>query len=426
MTTFATQGGFGSASLQIVENATFFQLQKGFSSASLELLEDTFFALQKGFSSAGLGIGISIGRVFIGPTLYTPPLSITITSAQGSYVVTSQDGYFTIYPYVDGSYNEIELVITAGNAQYSGTLTITPTVPAVFDLFLMSIVGMATKLMNVPILGIAQGLFASDFCKCAYACDYVEKAFAGDNYRTNDTSSFLYRKLRTADTITLALHRRGVAVASLNSNTYGTYYASFASQPLYVGFIVDWGLVFTAFGGGQYEVVANKTLLGVATIETSRRFYLNSFDEMSANNTVKIEIRQNGNILSSPFDFTNLLAGGWPSAYRIPGSFGKRSPSFNQDSYESSDRSILAVQPSLQFEYTLSTHLLPSYIADVLSTDVPLSDSILISEYGLLSPRMYDRLPVSPVSVELKEQANGQEVYECVFSDAKNNTLRQY
>jgi hypothetical protein len=62
----------------------------------------------------------------------------------------------------------------------------------------------------------------------------------------------------------------------------------------------------------------------------------------------------------------------------------------------------------------------------VLSTDVPLSDSILISEYGLLSPRMYDRLPVSPVSEELKEQANGQEVYECVFTDFKNNTLRQY
>jgi len=286
--------------------------------------------------------------------------------------------------------------------------------------------GQAVKKQVRVMQGAAEVTIASDFCKCNYACEYVEKAFAGDNYRTNDTSSFLYRKLRTADTITLALHRRGAAVATLNSNTYGTYYSTFTAQPLYVGLIIDWGLVFTAFGGGQYEVVATKNILGVSSVETSRKFYLNSFDELSANNTVKIEIRQNGNVLSSPFDFTDLVAGGWPSAYRVPGSFGKRSPSFTSDSYESSDRSILAVQPSVQFEYTLSTYLLPSYIADVLSTDVTLSDSILISEYGLLSPRMYDRLPVTPVSVELKEQANGQEVYECVFTDAKNNTLRQY
>jgi hypothetical protein len=144
---------FSSTSISSAEQ-TFFPVKTGFNSSSIAYNSSTFFGLKLGLSSGSIGIGISVGRVFIGAVLYTAPINITITSAQGSYVVASENGYFTIYPYTDGGGTPIQLVMTANNGLYAGSATITPTVPGVFDLLLMSIVGMATKLLNVPILGM--------------------------------------------------------------------------------------------------------------------------------------------------------------------------------------------------------------------------------------------------------------------------------
>jgi hypothetical protein len=232
--------------------------------------------------------------------------------------------------------------------------------------------------------------------------------------------------VRTADTISLELHRKGAKVADLNSSTYGSFYASFAVQPLYVGFIIDWGLVFAAFGGGLYQVIAKKVILGVATTDSSRQFYLNTFDDQSANGTVKIEIKQDGNILSDVFDYTGLIAGGWPAYYRIPAWFGTKAPNLTTDTYESSDRTIRAVQPSVQYEYTMKTQILPSAIADAINSNVLLADAIFITSYALLAPRNYLRLPVSPISLTLSQEADRGEIYEAVFTDARNNTIRQY
>ena len=72
------------------------------------------------------------------------------------------------------------------------------------------------------------------FCVCGLACEYVEKVFSGANSYENDNSSFLYKKLRASDAITIELQKRGRKVADLNDNTLGVYYSTFTNQTLYV------------------------------------------------------------------------------------------------------------------------------------------------------------------------------------------------
>jgi hypothetical protein len=264
------------------------------------------------------------------------------------------------------------------------------------------------------------------FCVCGLACEYVEKAFAGANSYENDTSSFLYKKLRSADTIALELHKKGRKVASLNDNTLGTYYSTFSVQPLYVGFIVDWGLVFNAHGGGDYRIVARKSILGVSSAENSRAFYLNSFDDESANGTVKLSMNLNGNILSSIFDYTGLLTGGWVSNFRIPAKFGNKSPELTTDNYLSSEYKKISVVPSVSYEYTLATRLIPAVIADELNSNSLLSDSVKVTDYNLLNPRMYIDFECFPTGIELVQEADNKELYNVTFSDKFDNTRRTY
>ena len=264
-----------------------------------------------------------------------------------------------------------------------------------------------------------------DFCECAFSCEYVEKAFAGSSAYEADQSSFLYKKFRSADIIVLKIEKDGDYVATITDDTYGTYYPAFTAQPLYLGLVLDWTTVFNAFGGGKYRVVAEKTILGVSSVDYSRYFRLNAFDDFSANNTVKLEITQSSNVLSSPFDFTNLVAGGWVSKYRIPARFSNKVPELNTDSYLSSNRTNLGVQPSTTYNYSLKTQLIPSIIADMLNSEAVLANRVLITDYNLLTPRQYIDFPVFPVSIEEPIEADNKEIYTIVFTDEKANTLRK-
>jgi len=265
-----------------------------------------------------------------------------------------------------------------------------------------------------------------DFCVCGLVCDYVENVFAGSNSYENDNSSFLYMKFRSADTIALELHRKGRKVADLNDNTLGTYYSTFSVQPLYVGFVIDWGLVFNAHGGGNYTIVAKKTILGQLTTDTSRVFYLNSFDDESANGTVKLSITLNANILSSQFDYTNLLTGGWVSNYRIPAKFGNKSPELTVDNYLTSAYEQRQVVPSVSYEYTLATRMIPAVIADELNAGGVLADRALITDYNLLNARRYVDFNAFPKGIELAEEAGNKEIYNITFSDKFANTKRTF
>ena len=286
----------------------------------------------------------------------------------------------------------------------------------------MSGLAVTTDIEVVQVPEIARGV---DFCTCGLDCEYIEKAFAGSDVYKNDTSSFLYRKVRSADTVAIELHKKGNKVTDIVDNSLGRYYEGFSPQPLYVGFVVDWGKVFNTYGGGIYQIVANKVIVGTAITEASRKFYVNSYDDESANNTVRFDIVQNGNILADEFDYTDLLPTGWRSQFRIPARIEK-DIEFIEDSYLTSDRTQANVQPSSNPSFVMLTHLIPAIIADAISENGVLADSIKLTNYDLLNPRQYTDLEVAPISMERVETANKREIYQVTFSRKKQNILKTF
>lgn len=239
---------------------------------------------------------------------------------------------------------------------------------------------------------------SNDFCYCGFDCNYEELALAdvadASSYK-NDSSSFLFRKVNSADTISFTLRKNGVQVAVLNDNTFGTLYTSFAQQPLYSGFAINWRAVLATFGAGKYNFIATLNILGTIYTSESRQFRLLPFSDEVADSTVRIESFQNGNIIDSEFDFAGL---NWYSSYRIGGFFGEKTPVLEVDNYVNQEYKKVQIADRLRVEYTLYTRLLPSEISNAIAYNQMLANRILVTDYNVLNHEIYRQIEVRPIS----------------------------
>ncbi|MDB4261722.1 hypothetical protein N9878_02515 [bacterium] len=266
-----------------------------------------------------------------------------------------------------------------------------------------------------------------DFCFCGVDCadEYTEKALvsaSADEYE-NDKSSFLFRKLVETDAIALEIWKGGVKQADIIDNSFGSYYDSFTSQPLYVGVVIDWKAVFTAFGYGYYTIRAERTQFGVSVPFTSRNFNVLPYSPELANGTARIETFTTGNILRSEFDYMDLVEGGWYQSIRIKGEFGKKTPTYVSDSLLNSQRQVLQVQPSIEFDYVLSTDFLPQAIRSIIINDQMLNNNMLISDYNLLSDAIYKQVPLVLEAFEDTSFAGRETGYTIKFKDRVQNQI---
>ena len=112
--------------------------------------------------------------------------------------------------------------------------------------------GLAVKLHNVPVIQPFEVGADDDFCLCDFACEWEQVVFgdSGTDDHKKDYSSFLTRKLTASDTVEIKIIRNGEEVATITDSSLGEFYPTFAAQPLYVGFLLDWSLVLNQFGGG--------------------------------------------------------------------------------------------------------------------------------------------------------------------------------
>ncbi len=244
---------------------------------------------------------------------------------------------------------------------------------------------------------------AGDFDICAFECGYKEYAFASttsDDFWKNDQSSFLQSKSIDTDTIAYELYRNGSKVADLNDDTYGTFYANFTERPLYVGFVLNWQDVLTAFGTGRYQVKSQNTILGVSSEFESRVFQLYPYSDELADNTVRVEFYQNGNILSNPLNYQNLVNGGWYQSYRVPGFFGRKTPTLEVDEYLNQNYQSRQIQDKIITEYSYISNLLPSDIFNVLVNDLMLADIIEVTDYNLFNTETFRRVGVKASSFD--------------------------
>jgi len=269
-----------------------------------------------------------------------------------------------------------------------------------------------------------------DFCYCGFECDYTINVFAdlsSDDYWENDSDTFMFRRYIPSDTVDLELLRDGVVIDTITDNTYGELFDGFSSgnpeQQLYYGFRVDWKNVMILHGVGRYTIKASLNILGDISDFESVTYYLLPYSAENAQDSVRIETYQNGNIRSSEFDFTGL---NWYQSYRIKGKFFDKQPTLEVDNYVTQDYIVEQIQDKIVNEYTLETHLLPQNIGDFLIYNNILSNEFLITDYGLFNPNVYRRLSVqaSAIDESVEYSRNRRKKYVIKFTDRKDNIIK--
>lgn len=285
--------------------------------------------------------------------------------------------------------------------------------------------GNAGKLLG-PSLPETPDPQTNDICICDFiSCLYVEYIFADpnnpDDFWKNDENEFLFKRFVSVDTVAMELHKNGVKIDDLNDNTYGTFFNGFPSgsleQQLYVGYLVDWKLVYFLFGAGTYTIVANLNIIGNATTSTSREFNLTLYDDILADGTVRVETVQNGNIFGNDFDFTDLE---WYQSLRIPGDFGNPTPVFETTEYVTSQHKRVQNKAQMSREWDLETKLIPWEVADKLIYNKMLGNTILITDYRIRAESIWRRQSVFLKDLDKpKITGNPNRRYNLKFTDSE-------
>lgn len=266
-----------------------------------------------------------------------------------------------------------------------------------------------------------------EVCVCD-GCEFVETAFAksGGEWWQKDKKSFIFSKRFSADTITFSLLKDGVQQAVLNNSTYGDYYnfgSAFLVNPNYKGFVIDWTLVQASFGYGTYVVRTVLNSLGTDYTYDSHPFLVVEYNANRANGSVRLEWYQSGSIQSG-FDYTGI---GWYQSVRIDGFFGKKTPNLELDYYQDTNRNLKQIRATNNAKYSLITHLLPSYIFDVLNEDAILANDIYVTDYNLLNQHLYRRFNIAIQAIPQVDNHNFSKrsnfVYE--FTKKKQDVLKR-
>ena len=266
----------------------------------------------------------------------------------------------------------------------------------------------------------------NDICICDFIkCEYVEKVFCDalnpNDYWKNDQNEFLFKRLINTDSVFLELQKDGVKVADLNDNTYGTFFDGFSDgteeQQLYIGYLIDWKLVYSFFDVGKYTIVANLNIIGNVSKSVSREFNLNIYNDIAAADTVRIESYQNGNILGNDFDFTGL---NWYQSLRIGGEFGNPSPVFETTEYVTSQHIRKQNKATMSREWTLNTKLLNWEVVEKLVYNKLLGNEILITDYKVKAESLWRRVRVFMKDIDKPQIVNNpNRRYNVSFVDEK-------
>jgi len=289
--------------------------------------------------------------------------------------------------------------------------------------------GMATKLEADALPNIPLGE-ESDICLCDLGCEYNEIVFAktGGSYWQNDKNDFLLQTLLPTDTIIFKLFKAGILTATITNNNFGIWYDfGDLNNPLYTGFVVDWELVFNAFGAGAYQIKADKVILGVASTFESQKFTLLAYTDERADGTVRIESYQTGNILSSQFDYTDLLAGGWYQSFRMLGKLSAPNPKLSIDKILNEDYELIQVQDEIIKEWQLETEQIPAFLSNKLIYDNTLANKFLITDYNIYNHEIYRRLDLYATELEKVNEPdrNRDRSYKIQLTDKLANHIKR-
>ena len=270
-------------------------------------------------------------------------------------------------------------------------------------------------------------------CACNFVttCDYEELAFAYPTDETNtyknDFKSILITLLDDSSTYGFFLVNSKDEEIDLIDDTYGTLFDKGFNtvQPLKVGFKIDWLKVFNALGGDIYKVRIKQTDFGTPLETDSHNIKLMQFSELASQDTVKIETVQKGVYLQGE-DYEGMT---WDQMNRIVANFGNETQQNEVSRMKDGNYSDFDIQNQYFYQYTLSTNLLPSAIADsILNNDIK-TDEIFISNYDVFAYRQYRDLPViheGTVDPSDDYVKNQNKKFNITFNDKSTNLKRNF
>lgn len=256
-------------------------------------------------------------------------------------------------------------------------------------------------------------------------CCYDNLTLAGGTEPfQNDISSFLFKAFDQSDTIEFFLEKDQVEVAILNDNTLGTLFpvGSFSTQPLLIGFKLEWSKVLIAHGEGNYRIRIERNLLTGTDTLFSINFNLKAFTAELADNTIWIEWIQNGDIIDG-LDYTGIE---WFQAIRLPGFFGNKQTEFEEEVWKDTNYETFQLKNELKFEIPCEIGPIPScageFIPNLLQANI-----IQITDYNIFNFDYFFQqrvVKLSDIGDTDYGKRNRLAVYNLTFTDRKENHIK--
>jgi hypothetical protein len=245
-----------------------------------------------------------------------------------------------------------------------------------------------------------------------------------DEYR-NDRTDLLTTLLDVTSAAVFRLIKPDGTKIDLNDDTFGTYYAtgSFTEQPLKTGFIVDWVLVFNAFGGGCYSLETAQTDFAEEVIKTSWKYRVSKYSDQAANRTTKIKT-VHGGVVKNRENYEGMT---WARFIRVPGMFGNKTPITEVDNYESTNNQLVQIRDRVKFEYVLSIELVPSAVINTFFEDRIQANEMFISNYAIFGHEVFDNKKVYSMPSDLTPEyfvRNTNAVFEFKMSDVDQSNIK--
>lgn len=194
-------------------------------------------------------------------------------------------------------------------------------------------------------------------------------------------------------------------VSQLTDNTYGEYF-TFTNQPTWIGYRIDWYLVYNLEGVGCYRIRQEYTDITDATtkVEYSYKYNLKLYTDGLADKTTKIKYVVRGGLLGSllddetVIDYKNIV---WNREIRLPYSyFGNESSEFTREFVRYKNGAQVWTENSQVETIQFNARKVPYPLHRELKGIMMLCDEIYISDYNESNPNQskYNAKRVVPTS----------------------------
>jgi hypothetical protein len=235
--------------------------------------------------------------------------------------------------------------------------------------------------------------YADDaFEKCCFDLSIFASTSSTDPLK-NDVTSCYYGYSNLASSVEMKLLKEGVVVATLNNNTYGTFYP-FAFHinggKSYIGYQINWRDVLIAFGEGQYQVRFDITTIFATTeFEYWFPYCLKNYSIGNIDETVRLEFWHDGIIgnWKDDKDRRSFKGLNWYNSIRFPkGMVYNARREFTSEQIQYSNGFIQDVTLEQVPLYDLIVDRMTNELHNYIGSEVVTADEIIVTDYNSKSP----------------------------------------